>query len=110
MTTPARLPRTPAPRPATLAPTPRGPRAGFVLYVSLPEGDGEDGEPRASAADIAETADLLRELASEALPGAETSAALSLVPGTTGDVRSIGERISHLRLLEPVEDDAPGTP
>ncbi|SFK13452.1 hypothetical protein [Cellulomonas sp. KH9] len=117
MTTPARLrrPRTthpPLPRAAApLAPAPTGPRAGFVLYVSLPQDGADTGTtPRPGAAEIAETADLLRELAQEALPGADTFAALSLVPGTAGDVRSLGERITHLRLLEPVPDTDPGTP
>lgn len=115
MTSPARLrARRAAPPPARYVPPPgpRGPRAGFVLYVSIPEDQPDDGtdepRPRPSATQIAETADLLRELAQEALPGAETVAALSLVPGTTGDVRSIGERITHLRLLAPVDDDATG--
>ena len=111
MTSPARLRArratdldpTPAPRPEP------GPRAGFVLYVSLPEEDGGP-HPRATATQIAETADLLRELAEEALPGAQTSAALSLVDGTRGDVRSIGDRITHLRLLDPVDDTPAGDP
>jgi|GEM_PF-901171 len=119
MTSPARLrsrraDHRPAPLAPPVVPAAHGPRAGFVLYVSLP--DDEPGSPgarrlRPTAAEIAETADLLRELAQEALPGSETFAALSLVPGTTGDVRSLGERITHLRLLAPVDDDAePSTP
>ncbi|MBO3090005.1 hypothetical protein [Cellulomonas dongxiuzhuiae] len=113
MTSPARLRgRRAAPRPVPVAPVPpSGSRAGFVLYVSLPddvddEPDDEGTRPRPSARDLAETADLLRELAQDALPGAETFAALSLVPGTTGEVRRFRDRLPHLRLLDPVEDDS----
>lgn len=108
MTSPARLRgRRAVHRPVPVAPVPpHGPRAGFVLYVSLPEdADDETGDaPRPTAHEIAETADLLRELAQEALPGSETYAALSLVPGTTGEVRRFGARLPHLRLLDPVDD------
>ena len=115
MTTPARLRRSHAVhRPAATAPAPApasGPRAGFVLYVSIPDDDPQSpATRRPDAAAIAETADLLRELAQEALPGADTFAALSLVPGTSGDVRSIGDRLTHLRLLEPVDDTTASTP
>ncbi|MBD7917488.1 hypothetical protein H9657_04240 [Cellulomonas sp. Sa3CUA2] len=117
MTSPARLRgRRAVPRPVPVAPVPpHGPRAGFVLYVSLPddvddEPDGTDDRPRPTAQQIAETADLLRELAQEALPGSETFAALSLVPGTTGEVRRFGDRLPHLRLLDPVDDSPAGTP
>lgn len=105
MTSPARLRgRRAVHRPVPVAPVPpHGPRAGFVLYVSLPE-DADDDGPRPTAHDIAETADLLRELAQEALPGSETFAALSLEPGTTGEVRRFGARLPHLRLLDPVDD------
>lgn len=101
----AHLPAAPVVPPLT--PVPHDARAGFVLYVSIPgdaPGTAGTGRPRPTATDIAETADLLRELAQEALPGSETFAALSLVPGTTGDVRSIGDRLTHLRLLDPVDD------
>jgi len=117
MTSPARLRRPRAVhRPVPVAPVPpHGPRAGFVLYVSLPEdADVEPGDSdapgRPTAHEIAETADLLRELAQEALPGSETFAALSLVPGTTGEVRRFGDRLPHLRLLDPVDDSPAGTP
>ncbi|UZN03883.1 hypothetical protein [Cellulomonas sp. S1-8] len=118
MTTPARLrarraDHRPAPRPvAPVAPPTLGHRAGFVLYVSLPD-DGPDDAgtpPRPTSAQLAETADLLRELAQEALPGSETFAAISLAPGTTGDERGVGDRLTHLRLLAPVDDAAPGAP
>jgi len=46
-------------------------RPGLVLYVSLPEADAED---------LTEAAELLRELAVELLPTAETYTALALEP------------------------------
>ncbi|MCM0640608.1 hypothetical protein [Cellulomonas wangsupingiae] len=95
---------------AAVAPAP-GPRAGFVLYVSIPDDEpGATAGHRPTTAEIAETADLLRELAQEALPGSDTFTALSLVDGTPGDVRTLGERLTHLRLLGPADDAAPGTP
>lgn len=117
MTSPARLRSrrsTHPPVPSVVAPvlpsTHRA-RSGFVLYVSLPTPDDADTSgPRPTSADIAETADLLRELAQEALPGAETFAALSLSPGSSGEVRSLGERLTHLRLLDPVDDSPAGAP
>ncbi|QCB94717.1 hypothetical protein [Cellulomonas shaoxiangyii] len=98
-------------RPSAVAPTPPPvpadpPRAALVLYVSLPAGADE---PAPSAAELAEAAEMLRELAQDLLPTAQTATALSLVPGTSGDVRRIGDRISHLRLLPP-EADEPGAP
>ncbi len=113
MTTPARLRRSHAdhhPAAPATPPTPARPRAGFVLYVSIPDDPDAPTSQRPGAAEIAETADLLRELAQEALPGADTFAALSLVPGTAGDVRSIGDRLTHLRLLEPVRETTASTP
>lgn len=113
MTSPARLRgRRAVHHPPPAAAPARGPRAGFVLYVSVPDDEHQPGRAgrRTTAADIAETVDLLRELAQEALPGSEAFAALSLVPGTTGDVRSLGDRLTHLRLVEPApatEADAP---
>ncbi len=107
----ARRPAAAAPLPAAPLPAapPAGPpRAALVLYVSLPTDD--DGTPAPSPAELAEAAEMLRELAHDLLPTAETSAALSLVPGTSGDVRRIGDRISHLRLLAPPEADEPGAP
>lgn len=104
----ARVRRTAA---AVAAPPPTPPadppRAALVLYVSLPTGTDE---PAPSAADLAEAAEMLRELAHDLLPTAQTAAALSLVPGTSGDVRRIGDRISHLRLLDPPPADEPGAP
>ncbi|GIG41899.1 hypothetical protein Cph01nite_36610 [Cellulomonas phragmiteti] len=81
-----------------------------MLYVSLPDDEPGTHRPRPSATQIAETADLLLELAQDALPGAETYAALSLVPGTAGDVRDLGTRLPHLRLLDPVDDTPASTP
>lgn len=107
MTTPARLrtPRTDRAR-AALAPAPPAPherRAGFVLYVNLPaEVEGE--QPAASTADLAETADILRELAQDALPGAETFTALSLASSADPTDR----RGAHLRLLGPADGHDPG--
>ncbi|WP_136517316.1 hypothetical protein [Cellulomonas telluris] len=81
------------------------PRAALVLYVSVPDG-GDQAAP--TPGDLAEAAEMLRELAQDLLPTARASVALSLVPGTSGDVRRIGDRISHLRLLAPPEGDEPG--
>ncbi|MFS0705351.1 hypothetical protein AB6N23_12580 [Cellulomonas sp. 179-A 9B4 NHS] len=103
----ARVRRPAAVAPLAADPPAAPPRAALVLYVSLPTGDDA---PAPSAADLAEAAEMLRELAHDLLPTAETSAALSLVPGTSGDVRRIGDRISHLRLLAPPEADEPGAP
>jgi len=79
----------PAPLPA---PAPR-PRAGFVLYVTVPD--------ETSPADLAAAAEALHELAVDALPGAETITALSLVPGASDEVRRVGERLTDLRLVAP---------
>ena len=73
------------------APLPPPPRAGFVLYVSVPEST--------TATALADVAATLHELAVDALPGAETVTALSLVPGGSDDVRRIGERLTDLRLI-----------
>lgn len=99
-------PRTPAPprlavaaRPAP-SPTRAEPaRAGFVLYVGL-QGDGPDLDAE-HAADLAEVAEALRDLARDLLPTAETFTALSLVPGTGGsdDVQSLRSRLAGLRPL-----------
>lgn len=66
-------------------------RTGFVLYVSLP--DGQD------PADLTDVAEIVREIAVDLLPGAETVTALSLAPGGSGDVRTVGARLNHLRLI-----------
>ncbi|MBO9556489.1 hypothetical protein [Cellulomonas sp.] len=88
---------------AELTPAAHGPaaRAGLVLHVSLPD----EGGPHPSSAQLAEVAELLREIAEDLLPGAQTSTALSFVPGGSGDVRRVGERLTHLRLLEPAPCD-----
>jgi hypothetical protein len=109
--------RTPAPRPAR--PHDAGPqpaRAGFVLYVGL-QGEGGEGDPAGldarHAADLAEVAEALRDLARDLLPTAETFTALSLVPGTAGpdDVQDLRARLSALRPLpEPPGDDAGADP
>ncbi|MDM7829841.1 hypothetical protein [Cellulomonas edaphi] len=73
-------------------PTPLpAPRAGFVLYVAVPDST--------SVTALADVAASLHELAVDALPGAETVTALSLVPGGSDDVRRIGDRLTELRLL-----------
>lgn len=112
MTSPARLRgRRADHRPVPVAPLPpQRQRAGFVLYVSLPDDQPDADGPRPSPSEIAETADLLRELAQEALPGAETFTALSIAPGTSGSTGTLGERLTHLRLLDPVPDTAESTP
>ena len=75
--------------PAPLPPA----RAGFVLYVSVPEST--------SATALADVAATLHErFAVDALPGAETVTALSVVPGGSDDVRQIGERLTDLRLID----------
>jgi hypothetical protein len=79
-------------------------RAGFVLYVGL---NGEEGAGR--AAELAEVAEALRDLARELLPTAESYTALSLVPGAgagADDVRDLRDRLAHLRPLES-EPDTP---
>lgn len=76
-------------------------RAGFVLYVGLHDDSPElDGQ---YAADLAEVAEALRDLARDLLPTAETFTALSLVPGTGGqdDVQNLRARLSALCPLEP---------
>lgn len=90
---------------AVPAPPAEPPRAALVLYVSLP--DAQDASAPGPG-DLAEAAEMLRELAHDLLPSAQASVALSLVPGTSGDVRRIGDRISHLRLLDPPDGDEPG--
>lgn len=105
-------PRTPAPPRLAVAPRPAPPstgaepaRAGFVLYVGL-QGDSPELDA-AHAADLAEVAEALRDLARDLLPTAETFTALSLVPGTGGadDVPSLRARLAGLR---PLGTDAGG--
>lgn len=92
----------PAARPADVAARPD--RAGFVLYVGL---NGEDGAAAGQAADLAEVAEALRDLARDLLPAAETYTALSLVPGTgSDDVHDLRDRLAALRPLEE-PDQAP---
>ncbi|QGQ20481.1 hypothetical protein GC089_16425 [Cellulomonas sp. JZ18] len=102
----ARVRRTAAAVAAPPTAPPDPPRAALVLYVSLPA----DDRPAPGAGELAEAAEMLRELAQDLLPSAQASVALSLVPGTSGDVRRIGDRITHLRLLDPPEGDEPGAP
>lgn len=105
--------RTPAARPAR---PPHGTgaqpaRAGFVLYVGL---QGEGGHPARldarHAADLAEIAEALRDLARDLLPTAETFTALSLVPGTSGpdDVQDLRARLSVLQPLPDPDGAGPG--
>ncbi|MCG7288156.1 hypothetical protein MHY85_19545, partial [Cellulomonas sp. ACRRI] len=73
-------------------------RAGFVLYVGL-QGDAPELDA-GHAADLAEVAEALRDLARDLLPTAETFTALSLVPaGREDDVQSIRRRLAGLRPL-----------
>lgn len=101
------LPLAPPRRPATTADG-QPARAGFVLYVGL-QGETPDLDA-AHAADLAEVAEALRDLARELLPAAETFTALSLVPGTgADDVPSLRARLASLRTLEhPAGDAATG--
>jgi hypothetical protein len=64
------------------------------------QGDGPDLDAE-HAADLAEVAEALRDLARDLLPTAETFTALSLVPGTGGsdDVQSLRSRLAGLRPL-----------
>lgn len=121
--------RTPAARPAppprsaaqrraarTVAETPAPAlapgRAGFVLYVSLPEDGAVAGQQGITPADLAEVAELLRESALDLLPVAETYTALSLSPQRPGpavEFGRFGERLSHLRLLAPLTDETAET-
>jgi hypothetical protein len=80
------------------APLPR-PQPGLLLYVSLPEGTGR------APGDLAEVAEVLREFATEMLPGADSYTALSLAPAGSDDVHRLGDRLSHLRLLDVLADD-----
>lgn len=82
-------------------------RAGFVLYVGL-QGDSAALDAQ-HAADLAEVAEALRDLARDLLPTAETFTALSLMPGPSGpdDVQSLRARLSELR---PFEADPRRTP
>ncbi|HEY0217555.1 MAG TPA: hypothetical protein VGC57_14295 [Cellulomonas sp.] len=119
---PRRLPAVPAARrarPAVPATRPLGTRtgsssavvrparAGFVLYVGL---SGEDATGH--AADLAEVAESLRDLARDLLPTAETYTALSLVPGGgSDDVRDLRDQLSRLQPLErAAAADAAPTP
>lgn len=105
MTSPARL-RTSRSHTGPVPP-PAESRAGFVLYVSLPE-SGTDGAALPSAADLTETAEALRELAQEALPGSETYATLSLASGSSSPHTIDATRgLPAVRLLRPVT--GPGT-
>ncbi|WP_217616433.1 hypothetical protein [Cellulomonas sp. GbtcB1] len=93
--------RTPAPPPAPAPPRGDGAadRAGFVLYVGL-QADSPALDA-ARAADLAEVAEALRDLARDLLPTAETFTALSLVPsGREDDVQSIRRRLAGLQPLE----------
>jgi hypothetical protein len=78
-------------------PPPR-PQPGLVLYVSVPPGTAR------TPGDLAEVAEVLREFATEMIPGADTYTALSLAPAGSDDVHRLGDRLSHLRLLD-VEAD-----
>ena len=80
--------------------TPRtvAPNAGLLLYVSLPAQTG------LGAADLAEAADLLQEMALELLPGAESVAALSLATAGSDDIHDLGDRLTHLRLLQGAQE------
>lgn len=100
-------PRTPAPPLPAAPPRADGAagRAGFVLYVGL-QGDAP-GLDAGHAADLAEVAEALRDLARDLLPTAETFTALSLVPtGREDDVQSIRHRLAGLRPLGDTAETA----
>ncbi|NHT17495.1 hypothetical protein G6556_07300 [Cellulomonas sp. IC4_254] len=100
-------PRTPAPPLPAAPPRADGAagRAGFVLYVGL-QGDAPGLDAR-HAADLAEVAEALRDLARDLLPTAETFTALSLVPtGREDDVQSIRHRLAGLRPLGDTAETA----
>jgi hypothetical protein len=78
-------------------PPPR-PQPGLVLYVSVPPGTAR------TPGDLAEVAEVLREFAAEMIPGADTYTALSLAPAGSDDVHRLGDRLSHLRLLDVQTD------
>ncbi|MEZ0449931.1 hypothetical protein [Cellulomonas sp. ICMP 17802] len=84
----------PAPLPVQHA----DPQPGLVLYVSLPAGTAR------APGELAEMAEVLRELATELIPGADTFTALSLAPAGSDDVHRLGDRLSHLRLLDVLAD------
>ena len=77
-----------------------GPRAGFVLYVGLPD----DGSPAVTPTELVEAAEALRELAQEALPNAETLTALSLSSDPGGEVQAIGERLGRLEARRRTDE------
>ncbi|WP_315095163.1 hypothetical protein [uncultured Cellulomonas sp.] len=81
------------------APLPR-PQPGLLLYVSLPEGTAH------APADLAEVAEILREFATELLPGSDTYTALSLAAPGSDEVHRLGDRLTHLRLVG--DADRPG--
>ena len=85
----------PAPLPTSQIPAPQ---PGLLLYVSLPEGTAR------APGDLAEVAEVLREFATELLPGSDTYTALSLAPAGSDDVHRLGDRLSHLRLVDVRED------
>ena len=76
------------------------PQPGLLLYVSLPEGTTR------APGDLAEVAEVLREFATEMLPGSDTYTALSLAPAGSDDVHRLGDRMSHLQLLDVLADPA----
>jgi len=76
-----------------------------VLYVGL-QGDAPDLDA-AHAADLAEVAEALRDLARDLLPTAETFTALSLVPsGREDDVQTIRRRLAGLQPLGSAAEPA----
>jgi hypothetical protein len=81
-------------------------RAGLILYVGLASEEDPTAASTTRAGDLAAAAELLRDLARELLPAAETFTALSLVPTPTrpDDVRSVRERVARLQLLEAPQD------
>ncbi|MFS0701366.1 hypothetical protein AB6N24_15455 [Cellulomonas sp. 179-A 4D5 NHS] len=92
------------PAPDTVAPL--AGRAGLILYVGLASEEDSTAATATRPEDIAAAAEMLRDLARELLPAAETFTALSLVPTPTrpDDVRTVRDRVTRLQLLDAAPD------
>lgn len=99
-------PSLPATRPAPEPAAPLAGRAGLILYVGLASEEDPTAATATRPEDIAAAAEILRDLARELLPAAETFTALSLVPTPAhpDDVRTVRERVTRLQLLAAAPD------